>query len=196
MLSPFAITIDGVTKSFGKKVLFRDFTYHFPRTGIYAITGESGKGKTTLLRMIAGLDKKYSGEIEVNGTVSFMFQEHRLFPALSALDNLLEVSFEACTDKDRERASQLLSFLNLNDGEQAKRPDELSGGMKQRVSFARAILKDSDILLLDEPTKELDENLREKILEIIKSEARRRLVIIVSHNEDDLNELSATRIAI
>ena len=190
------LEVKNLTKKFDDRLVLNDFSYSFDTAGIYLLRGKSGVGKTTLLRSLSGLDKEYEGEITPINSVSFSFQEHRLFPTLSALDNILEASYESYTEQDRERAVSLLSSLNLSPEEQAKLPDELSGGMKQRVSFARAILKDSDILLLDEPTKELDENLREKILETIKSESRRRLVIVVSHNEDDLNELSATRIAI
>ncbi len=192
----YSIKLTQVTKSFGKNVLFRNFSYTFPKSGIYAIVGNSGKGKTTLLRIIAGLDKRYSGELSVYGSISFMFQEHRLFPTLSALDNVLDISFDARTEENEAAARELLLKLNFKEDELSKFPSELSGGMRQRISFARAILKRSDILILDEPTKELDGELREKVIEIIKSEADRRLVIIVSHSKEDQSELSATQIII
>ena len=192
----YLIKLTEVTKSFGKNVLFRNFSYTFQKNGIYAIVGNSGKGKTTLLRIIAGLDKRYSGELSVCGSISFMFQEHRLFPTLSALDNILDISFDARTEENEAVAKELLLKLNFKEDELSKFPSELSGGMRQRISFARAILKQSDILILDEPTKELDSELRERIIEIIKSEAERRLVIVVSHSKEDLSELSATQIII
>jgi len=192
--SRLAIILSDITKSFDKKVLFRNFSYSFPKSGIYAITGESGKGKTTLLRIIAGLDKKYSGKASVEGSLSFMFQEYRLFPQLSAIGNILEVAFDSYSEEDEAITRNFLSELNFPEDELLKIPSELSGGMKQRISFARAVLKRSDILILDEPTKELDAELRKKIIEIINAEANHRLVIVVSHNEEDLEELSATKI--
>ena len=192
----YLIKLTEVTKSFGKNVLFRNFSYTFQKNGIYAIVGNSGKGKTTLLRIIAGLDKRYSGELSVCGSISFMFQEHRLFPTLSALDNILDISFDARTEENEAVSKELLLKLNFKEDELSKFPSELSGGMRQRISFARAILRQSDILILDEPTKELDSELRERIIEIIKSEAERRLIIVVSHSKEDLSELSATQIII
>ena len=90
----------------------------------------------------------------------------------------------------------MLSFLGFSSSDMNLYPTELSGGMKQRVSFARAFLKKSKIILLDEPTKELDDKLREKIYELIIKESKKRLVIIVSHLTDDIKKLNATVISL
>ena len=184
------LSIINLSKKFDKKSIFENFSCSFDDKGIYALSGESGIGKTTLLRIIAGLDKDYRGKVEGGGIgkVSYAFQEYRLFPELNALENV----FFANSDKKNEaEAKKMLIRLGFNEADLLLMPNELSGGMKQRVSLARAFLKDSPILLLDEPTKELDPVNIDAVLELIKENAAQRLVIIVSHNEDDLIALNA-----
>ena len=181
-----SLELKSINKSFGEKLLFRDFSYNFTDTGLYAITGESGRGKTTLLRLIAGLDNSYDGEITgvEENDISICFQEHRLFGALTALQNITEVSFQNASDDDRVRAKLLLQRLGFTENDMQLYPKELSGGMKQRVAFARAILRESRILLLDEPTKELDDATKSLMLDVIREESEKRLVIMVSHDTD------------
>ena len=175
------LTLNKVSKNFADKSIFRDFSYEFNDVGLYIITGESGIGKTTLLRMIAGLDTDYIGTIENGGiqNTSFMFQEYRLFPTITALENA-SISTGRKTD---DAAYQLLIRLGFDKDDFKKTPYELSGGMKQRVSFVRALLKNSPILILDEPTKELDTATALVMLDMIKDEAKKRLVIIVTHDD-------------
>jgi ABC-type multidrug transport system ATPase subunit len=177
------LKINSITKKFGEKVIFDNFSYFFEQTGLYVITGESGIGKTTLLRIIAGLDKDYTGEVDGAGigNVSVMFQEYRLFPSLNALKNAA-ISLENSQD-----AEALLKRLGFADEDLRKRPSHLSGGMKQRVAFARAVLMDSPILILDEPTKELDPESIAIMLDVIREEAAKRLVIAVTHDEAVVN---------
>ena len=185
------LMLNKISKKFGDKSIFQNFSYEFDEIGLYIITGESGIGKTTLLRMIAGLDTDYIGNIENGGikNVSFMFQEYRLFPTLSALENA-SISTGKKTDTN---AYQLLIRLGLDEDDLRKIPHELSGGMKQRVSFVRALLKNSPVLILDEPTKELDASTARTMLDIIRNEAKKRLVIIVTH-DDIAEELENSRI--
>lgn len=182
-------------KRFGNKVIFKDFSYTFSEVGAFALIGESGIGKTTLLRMIAGLDTKYKGRIEGGGAknVSFVFQEYRLFPELSALDNILCTCREI-TPAARSEAFKSLIELGFSHEDTALLPAELSGGMKQRVSIARALTKKAPVLLLDEPTKELDAELKRKLDEIIIEEAKRRTVILVSHDTAEIDFIKATKI--
>ena len=175
------LKLNNLSKKFGEKSIFESFSYEFEENGIYVVTGESGIGKTTLLRMISGLDNDYSGNIENGGikNVSFMFQEYRLFPTVTAIKN-------AAISANKESisyAQDLLIRLGFNEEDLRKMPHELSGGMKQRVTFVRAVLKESPILILDEPTKELDANTAKIMLEMIKDESQRRLVIIVTHDD-------------
>lgn len=187
------LRIKDLTKSFGKKTLFRDFTYSFNDTGIYAVTGESGAGKTTLLRIISGLDNDYSGIVIGGGAgnVSYCFQEHRLFPSLTAIENLTQIAFKTKNKENEENAKKLLTRLKFSESDMLLYPNELSGGMRQRVAFARAVLKKSKILILDEATKELDSALRDTVLKIITEEAKRRLVIFVTHKNEEIDLLNA-----
>lgn len=171
-------------KYFGRKLIFGNFNYSFPDTGLFILSGPSGRGKTTLLRMIAGLDKDYDGTINGGGAtnVSFHFQEYRLFETLTALENITEVSFKEKTQSDIEGAKALLTELGFSDEELQLFPRQLSGGMKMRVSFARAIMKPARILLLDEPTKELDAKTASAVESIILEKSKQSLVIMVTHN--------------
>lgn len=192
------ITIKNLSKSFGEKVLFRDFSFSFNDTGIYVLSGESGKGKTTLLRMIAGLDTDYDGTIIGGGiaATSICFQEHRLFPTLNALKNIELVSFKQKNDNSKVISRQILSKLGFNDADMLLLPSELSGGMRQRVALARAILRNSPVLLLDEPTKELDMVHAKMVLDAIADEGKKRLVIMVTHKREEIDELCATEVPI
>ena len=176
------LRLENISKRFGEKVILDGFSYTFEATGVYIIRGTSGIGKTTLLRLISGLDTDYTGRITGGGlkNVSVAFQEHRLFPELTLAENV----FVTCaTDDDKSKASSLLSELGFSPEDLILKPSQLSGGMRQRASLVRAFAKKAPILLLDEPTKELDERLVKKIIRLIVNEARERTVIIVSHDE-------------
>ena len=187
-----SLRIENVTKKFGDKVILDNFSYSFAEVGLYVITGKSGIGKTTLLRMIAGLDKDYTGTIYGGGSgaVSMSFQEYRLFPHLSAVDNVAIACFDKPDKENYLECMGMLSRLGLSSQDFSLLPSELSGGMKQRVSLARAFIKDKPILLLDEATKELDAHHARAVLEVIGELANTRLVILVTHSEDDLEALS------
>ncbi len=182
-----SLSINIKEKCFGDKTVLSSLALDFPDTGLFLIAGKSGVGKTTLLRIISGLDNEFSGEVIGGGikNTSFAFQEYRLFPQLSALENITLVSYNNAKDEEIQRAKDLLLSLGFSEDEFSFLPAELSGGMKQRIAFIRAILKDSPILLLDEPTKELDSNLQAEMIKIIKAEAKKRLVIMVSHLNED-----------
>ena len=193
-----SLIIRNLSKSYPDKVLFADLCYEFNDKGLYVINGDSGTGKTTLLRIISGIDKKYRGEVVGGGkeNVSFCFQEYRLFDSLNALENITEVSFKNADEEDIKLAKEILLRLRLSEGDLNLFPRELSGGMKQRVAFARAVLKASPILILDEPTKEVDESIREIMKEIIKEESAKRLVLLVTHKDEDLIGLEYKKITI
>ena len=185
-----SLSLKNITKSFDEKRLFDNFSYNFEEKGIYYLVGESGSGKTTLLRIIAGLDKNYSGEVDGGGigNVSYCFQEYRLFPHLSAIDNIVAALCDEPNCELRKLAEELLLKLKFSKNDFSLKPSELSGGMKQRVSFARAVLKSTPILLLDEFTKEVDPELSEIMHDIVLSESKTRLVLIVSHKESEYSK--------
>ena len=182
-----------VSKSFGEKEILKNFSYKFESKGIYVITGKSGIGKTTLLRLIAGLDKSFTGQIlrPLGDKVSYAFQEHRLFPNLNAKENA-EIALS--TKEEKRLCEEILKKLHLNEKDFTLYPNELSGGMAQRVSLARALSYDAPLLLLDEPFKELDDTVKSSLLDIISEEGKARVIIIVTHDKDDITRLNAAKI--
>lgn len=193
-----SLIIKDVSKSYDDKPVISNLSYEFPSTGVVAITGASGAGKTTLLRIISGLERNFSGEVikKENAKISFAFQEHRLFPNLTALENIVQIVHDAPCEQDVLNARTLLSELGFSEHDMSLYPSELSGGMKQRVSLARAFLRPCSIMLLDEPTKELDGELVKKVLDIVKNISRTCLVIIVTHNGCDIDYLGAVTLSV
>ena len=185
-----ALTLSKLTKHFESKELFCDLSFTFSKSGLFLLLGESGSGKTTLLRMIAGLDTDYTGSIEggESPNVSMAFQEHRLLPVLTALGNVTEALRPLKIDKKEAeaRAKDALLSLGFPEKDFKTRPAALSGGMRQRVSLARAFAVDRPILLLDEPEKELDAALRDRLYAAIETARKSRLVIITTHTPDRL----------
>ena len=187
------LMIKNLKKSFGEKVIFDGFSYNFSENGIVALIGNSGCGKTTLLRLICGLDKGYEGLID-GEDASFVFQEYRLFPTMTALENIVKALYERPTKENEDEAKKLLMRFGFTEEDTRLYPKELSGGMKQRVSLCRALLAKKPILLLDEPFKELDPDLRATLSGILNEEKKERLVIFTAHGEEMANALSAIKI--
>ena len=186
------LIIDKLKKSYESHVIFEDFSYVFPKTGLYFITGNSGAGKTTLFRIIAGLEKADEGSVAYDGSMMYLFQDRRLFPTLTALENVLLVAPKKERAALQSTATGLLLHLGLEEDDLNKYPDELSGGMQQRVAIARAFLLHKDLLLLDEPTKELDEENQSLLRTLIAERAKETLVLCATHNEDDIRLLGGT----
>lgn len=171
------IEITNLTKKYGAKTVFKNYSKKLEINGILLVKGVSGCGKTTLMRMIAGLEK-YDGKISVStDRISFMFQEDRLIPFVSVLKNVAAVS-------DVNTAKKYLAALGL-EKEFDSPPLSLSGGMRRRAALARALAYSSDLVILDEPFKGLDEALRQTVIEIIKQESAKRDFIIVTHESFD-----------
>ena len=172
--------INDLTKLFGNKKIFDNFSFSIPDNKITFVMGESGSGKTTLLRIIAGLDKDYKGEIiGLNDKISYVFQEPRLLPALNVIENI-----ELVERGSNLNAEEILSILEL-ENDKLLYPDELSGGMKMRVSLARALYHNGDIFIMDEPFSALDDDLKNRILPKIFDLLNNKTVIIVTHNQDE-----------
>lgn len=177
-----SLKLQNINKRYGDKIILQNASYEFADTGAYHITGDSGIGKTTLLNMIAGFDTAYEGEIIGGGKekVSYVFQEYRLFDSASALENAL-ISFKNPTPDEIEKAKKYFARLGFNDEELNLKAKELSGGMKQRVSIIRALMKEAQIYVFDEPTKELHRELVEEFYKILAELKKEKLILLVSH---------------
>lgn len=183
------ITMENICKQYGDQRVLVDFSLTLQDGEKIAIMGESGRGKTTLLRIIAGLETVDSGVIGgfSKEDIAYVFQEPRLFDSLSVVKNLTIVSKKSRRDAEKQ-AEELLCSVGL-EKDAFKYPDELSGGMKQRLALARAFMVDRPILLLDEPFSALDKDTREAMIAFVKERAQNKTVILVTHNSNDASAL-------
>lgn len=170
-----SIVLNNISKSYGGRQVLENLSFEIPDSGIFGIFGGSGCGKTTLIRIICGLEKADGGSVSGAGKFSVVFQEDRLMPTMTALENVTAVS-------DLETANKCLEKVGLTDSF-GKYPSELSGGMSRRVAVARALAFDAQALILDEPFKGLEAELKEKIGSIICEYAKTKPVILVTHDE-------------
>lgn len=184
------IVIDNISKSFGSNKVLDGISLDLPGKGVVCFVGKSGSGKTTLFNIIANIIHQDSGNIRglENKKIAYVFQEDRLVPYLSAKENVkLVLDFD---EDEKEKISLFwLNKLLLGDFSN-KRPCELSGGMRRRVSIARALAYEADILLLDEPFNGLDNNTKGLVLDIIKKESKKYLILLITHNYDEAELLS------
>ena len=185
---PWAVALEGVTKRYAGEngVLALDGISLTARPGeLVTLVGASGCGKSTLLNLVSGLDQPTSGSVEVDGHAAFMFQDHALFPWLSALDNVATpLRLKGVGKKDREaQAREYLAAVHLSDFAD-RRPHELSGGMRQRVAIARTLATAAPVLLMDEPFGSLDAMTRDLLHDELESIWRDRnlTVLFVTHN--------------
>ena len=183
-----AVALEQVTKRYAgaNGVLALDGISLAVRPGEFlTLVGASGCGKSTLLNLVSGLDQPSSGSVEVDGQAAFMFQEHALFPWLSALDNVATpLRLKGVGKRDREaQARDYLGAVHLADFAD-RRPHELSGGMKQRVAIARTLATMAPVLLMDEPFGSLDAMTRDLLHDELESIWRERnlTVLFVTHN--------------
>ena len=189
------ITIKNLNKSYGEKVLFDNYNLEIPDKSFVIINGESGRGKTTLLNMIGGLEKPDSGEICIDGieltslknkkdfykeTVGFLFQNFALLENKTVRQNLSMIKKDTRTDCTIEQAIRRVGLEKELD----KKVYKLSGGEQQRVALARLMVKKCSVILADEPTGSLDEKNAETVIQILRElNEMGKTVIIVTHSQ-------------
>ena len=183
------IRLEHIHKAFEGKPVLRDFSCRFAEGKAGCILGASGCGKTTLLRLIAGLEIPDSGSIRgiENKKISAVFQEDRLIENLSAEKNILLTARRGFTRQD---ARALLNELGISETS-SKPAGSFSGGMKRRTAIARALAADYDLLLLDEPLSGLDGDTRRMVLDVIRRRAAGATLICVTHDETAAQQLGA-----
>ena len=172
--------------SYGENEVIENFSARFEPGERVCIKGQSGKGKTTLLRLICSLEKPKSGEVSLGSSLKLgvVFQEDRLLEWKTARENVELVS-------DKKAALRWLVGFGLAESLD-KYPSQLSGGMCRRVALARAVACEPDILILDEAFKGLDEELKETIMKILSGHFSKKLIIFTSHDPKEI-ELFSTR---
>ena len=197
------IEIKGVTKSFGSLQVLKGIDLRIEKGEIVSIVGPSGAGKTTLLQILGTLDKPDSGSVVVDGIetstlstnklsefrnthLGFVFQFHQLLPEFTAIENIMIPAYIARMKpkETRNRAEELLAFMGLSDRATHK-PNELSGGEKQRVAVARALMNNPAVILADEPSGSLDSKNKEELHKLF-FELRDKFgqtFVIVTHDE-------------
>ncbi|ATV52697.1 MULTISPECIES: ABC transporter ATP-binding protein [Prevotella] len=197
------IEIKGVTKSFGSLQVLKGIDLRIEKGEIVSIVGPSGAGKTTLLQILGTLDKPDSGSVVVDGIetstlstnklsefrnmhLGFVFQFHQLLPEFTAIENIMIPAYIAGMKpkEARSRAEELLAFMGLSDRATHK-PNELSGGEKQRVAVARALMNNPAVILADEPSGSLDSKNKEELHKLF-FELRDKFgqtFVIVTHDE-------------
>jgi len=191
-----SIIIKDLDKKYGEETIFEDFNLVFEKNKITGILGPSGAGKTTLLNLCSGLEQPDRGTIEgINfQSISYIFQEPRLLPWRTVRENLRLVFKEKAIEKpgphdaDIDAMLELVGLATVGD----YYPHELSGGMRQPGSIARAFLYPSQLLLMDEPFSSLDCSLKNRLIEDFSKiwEQDKRTVVFVSHNEDEIRRLA------
>lgn len=198
------IKTENITKSFGNLKVLKGISLHIKKGEVVSIVGHSGAGKTTLLQIIGTLDKADSGKIVIDGTdtaqlnkkqisdfrnknIGFVFQFHQLLPEFTALENVMIPAFIAgkSHSEAKKRAEELLNFMGLAE-RAGHKPNELSGGEKQRVAVARALVNNPAVILADEPSGSLDTKNKEELHQLFFDLRDKfgQTFVIVTHDEN------------
>ena len=190
------LNLKNISLSFGSKIIFNNLNFNFDDGYVYIIKGESGKGKTTLLNIIAGYVLPDSGEVLTgkNDSLGYLYQDETLFSNLTVRENLFIKFASSGRDSDFESlCSNTLRSLKVADLADRK-IELLSGGERQRIQIASMLFDDPNIILMDEPTSKLDDENTNNIIDIIKNTFMNKTVIIVTHENIDYGENSISLI--
>lgn len=191
---PCGIVLENVVKAYDGAPVLNGVSLSIPPIGVTILMGPSGCGKTTLCSLLLGIEKPDSGVIRnPYRKISCAFQDPRLFPWMTAVENAMLPLSGMPKNKKREKAEAMLLHLGLENA-QNKHPAELSGGMQQRVSLARAFLSPHDLLILDEPFRGLDEGNKAIIIDLIRRESAHSPILLVTHDLSDVDSVSGNRI--
>lgn len=185
------IVLRHISKAYGEQIVLKDFSAVFPEGKVTGIMAPSGRGKTTLLRILMDLEQADSGSVEgvLGKKRSAVFQEDRLCDNLSAMSNIRL----AALAHSREDIMQAMEAIGL--GGCATQPvRELSGGMSRRVAILRALLAEYDILYLDEPFRGLDADTRASVMEFTRQKCLGKTVLLVTHDEKETEAMGACSI--
>ena len=176
------IVIDNLTKSYGSKLALAPFSCTLEMGETVCLLGQSGCGKTTLLRLLLGLESPTGGAVSgLPDRVSAVFQEDRLCPSFSAVTNIASALGRQVS---RKKIADLLTGMGLGDA-LSKPVRELSGGMQRRVAIGRSLLYPADLYLMDEPFKGLDEETRNLIMDTVLSLTRGKTLLVVTHDPEE-----------
>lgn len=193
------LRIENLNKSFGEKQVLKDINLDINKGEIVMITGESGVGKTTLIRCLCGLENYDSGRVEYlnddkgnrDNSIGLVSQSFDLFPHFNVMKNITYPLMKVKNNKKTEainKAKDLVGFLGLN-GLEDNYAYQLSGGQKQRVAIARALAMEPNYICFDEPTSALDYKLRDNVGQLIKTVASRGMgVIVITHDREFANK--------
>lgn len=202
--TPMIIEMRGITKRFGQLEVLKGIDLNIDKGEVVSIVGPSGAGKTTLLQIMGTLYRPDSGSVSINGEdvlrlkgnalsrfrnrhLGFVFQFHQLLPEFTALENVLIPAYIGGSKGQavKQRAEQLLDFMGLADRMEHK-PNELSGGEKQRVAVARALINEPDVILADEPSGSLDSRNKAELHQLFFDlrDKTGQTFVIVTHDEE------------
>ena len=187
------LTLQNLRKAYDGHIVLNGLSHTFPQGTLTCVTGRSGCGKTTLLRLIAGLETPDAGRVlgVPEGGISMVFQEDRLSPQLDAADCL-----RCVLKRDAQREARIAGALaSLDLAEASGQPvREYSGGMRRRVALARALLFPSPLVLLDEPFKGLDAATRRRAIDFCRPLLAGRTTLLVTHDPEDIADFQGNRL--
>ncbi|WP_456328809.1 ABC transporter ATP-binding protein [Archaeoglobus sp.] len=180
-----ALTVEGLKKSYGNLKVLDGVTFSVEEGEFVCLIGESGCGKTTILKIIAGLERPDEGRVDFKGVnrMGFVFQDDRLLPWKTVYGNI-QFALKAMGVEDGDVVRRIIDFVGLK-GFENYYPKQLSGGMRQRVGIARALAVNPDLLLMDEPFASLDARTRERMQEELLRIVGGKAVVFVTHSIDE-----------